>query len=297
MKKRMAAMLLVSALALSAGMMITGCAEKEPEHTTHYDVNADGKCDVCAVDMEGHKHIFSKKWEVEGEYHWHKATCAHSDEKDSYEKHTFGSDGRCTVCKTFSSDPVKPVDGVYHLQAEFAILDDGETASGSTMVVEVDRHEFTESGKTDGVAVTDIGYFGGNNSKGQTITWKVTAEAACEVTLTLRIASAVGSWSDLKISEIDLADESAPVLSVNDTKIDLSGKKIEGLDNLTMADMQSGVAYSHFTEIEVKVNLKVGENNIVLAANGAGCNVDKIMIKTTANLSFVNTDNTSRISS
>lgn len=297
MKKKWIALLLASAMALGTGVILAGCnnAATEPEHTKHYDANADGKCDVCQIDMEGHKHIFSKKWESDAESHWHKATCAHENETSDKGAHTY-SNGICTVCHEFDSAPVQPVDGVYHFQAEFAVLDDKEAPDNSTMVVELDRHEFTESGKTDGPLVSDIGYFGGG-AQGQTITWNITAETAGDVKLTLRMASAVGSWSDRRISEIDLGEEGAPTLTVNGTAISLEGKKLDGLDDLTQDDMSSGVAYSNFTEVTLTVTLKAGENVIVLTSGSKGCNVDKIMIETATQLSFVNTNNSSRPSS
>ena len=57
MKKKLTALVLASAMALGAGAFLAGCTQPEPEHTKHYDVDADGVCDVCSVDMEGHEHI------------------------------------------------------------------------------------------------------------------------------------------------------------------------------------------------------------------------------------------------
>ena len=108
MKRKLTALILVSAMALSAGAFFAAC-DTEPEHKTHYDVNADGKCDVCDVDMEGHKHIFSKKWTTDAENHWHAATCAHDDEVADKEAHTFNAYGICTVCKEYDQTPVAPV--------------------------------------------------------------------------------------------------------------------------------------------------------------------------------------------
>lgn len=297
MKKKLIALLAASAMVLGAGVIMAGCnnTPAEPEHTTHYDVNADGVCDKCGEDMAGHKHIYSKKWEFDADYHWHKATCAHSDETNGKEAHTYNSVGICTACQQYDQTPVTPVDGVYHFEAEHAILDDKDAGSQHVMVVEVDRHEFTESGKTDGPLVTDIGYFGGQSDNvGQTITWKFTAAAAGEVELTLRISSAVGSWSDRKIDEIDLNEDGAPTLKVNNADISLEGKKLEGLSDLTQGDMQSGVAYSNFTDVELTINLVAGENTVVLTSGAKGCNVDKIMVETTIELSFVKTNNSSR---
>lgn len=297
MKKKLIALLLVSAMTLSAGALFAACGNgqsAEPEHTTHYDVNADGVCDKCGEDMAGHEHIYSKKWSTDAEYHWHKATCAHDEETADKEAHTYDAFGICTVCKEYDKTPVAPVDGVYHFEAEHAELDDNEAAANSTMVVEVNKTEFTESGKTDGPTVSNVGYFGGG-AEGQTITWKFNANAELKnVTLTLRLASAVGQWSDKKITEIDLGAEGAPALAVNGTAVSLEGKKLTGLDGLTQADMENGVAYHNFCEIEITVDLKAGENTIVLTSGSKGCNVDKIMIATSGTLEFSKTNNSQR---
>ncbi len=293
MKRKLTALILVSAMALSAGAFFAAC-DTEPEHKTHYDVNADGKCDVCDVDMEGHKHIFSKKWTTDAENHWHAATCAHDDEVADKEAHTFNAYGICTVCKEYDQTPVAPVEGVYHFEAEHAILEDNEAASNATMVIEVDKTEFTESGKTDGAKVSNVGYFGGN-AQGQTITWKFNAATEMKgVKLTLRIASSDGEWSDKLIREIDLGAEGAPVLSVNDAKVSLEGKKLTGLDNLTQQDMENGVAYHNFCEIEITIDIKAGENTVVLSSGTKGCNVDKIMLTTDGVLEFSKTNNSQR---
>lgn len=294
MKRKSLTVAIVSALTLAVGAFFTACAQGEAPHTKHYDLNADGICDVCKNDMDGHTHIFNIKWESDETHHWHKATCAHADEKGNYEEHTFAN-GICSACGKFDSAPVKPVNGVYHFQAEFAELNDNGAGNGHTMVLEYDRHEFTESGKTDGPLVTDVGYFGGQSDNiGQTITWKFTSDKAATVKLTLRIASAVGSWSDKKIDPIDLGAEGAPSLKVNNSDVDLTGKELKGLSGLTQEDMQSGVAYSNFTEVEITVNLVAGDNTVVLTSGAKGCNPDKIMITTDAVLTFVNTDNSAR---
>jgi len=299
MKKKMIALLLASAMALGTGAILAGCnnTPAEPEHKTHYDVNADGKCDKCGTDMPDHTHIFSKSWSSDATHHWHKATCAHSDEVSGKAEHEFNSLGICTVCKVYDNAPVAPVDGVYHFEAEVATLDDKDAPSNSTMVVELNKHEFTETNKEDGALVSNVGYFGGG-AQGQTITWTFNSKTEAKgVKLTLRLASAVGSWGDRKIDEIDLGSEGAPTLKVNDADVSLAGKTLEGLDGLSMTDMQNGVAYHNFSEIELTIDIKAGENTIVLISGSKGCNVDKIMIETTAELTFTRTNNSARPSS
>ena len=255
MKKKFLALLAASAMVLGAGAVMAGCnTPAEPEHTTHYDVNADGKCDKCEEDMEGHSHIYSKKWSSDATHHWHAAVCAHDGEVNDKAAHEYDEGGLlCKVCKAVDATPVAPVEGVYHYEAEYAELDDNGAADNATMTVELNKHEFTESGKEDGPLVSNVGYFGGNAS-GQTITWKFNAaEAAENVTVTLRMASSVGSWNDKKITEIDLGAEGAPTLSVNNSAV-----------------------------------------SIVLTSGSKGVNVDKIMIATTTALEFSRTNNLSR---
>ncbi len=295
MKKKLTALVLASAMALGAGAFLAGCTQPEPEHTKHYDVDADGVCDVCSVDMEGHEHIYSKKWTYDNEYHWHKATCAHENEISGKEAHDYDSMGICKDCKMFDPTPVAPIGSVYHFEAEHAVLDDAQSTTEKIMVIEVNKNEFTASGETNGPLVSNVGYFGGSTT-GQTITWKFNSDTALEnVTLKLRMASAVGTWDDLKITAIDLGAEGAPALSVNGAAVSLAGKTLEGLNGLTLPDMQNGVAYHHFTEVEITINIVAGENTVVLTSGSKGCNVDKIMITTDAKLEFVRTNNSDRI--
>lgn len=288
MKKKLVALMLASAMALGAGALLAGCntTPAEPEHKTHYDVDADGKCDKCGTDMDGHKHIYSVLWESDADSHWHKATCAHEEEKSALEAHTFNG-GICTVCGALEK-------GLYHFEAEDAILNDNDAPSNATMVIEVGKREFTESGKTDGALVSNVGYFGGG-AQDQTITWKFNADTALTgVRLTIRMASSDGEWGDRMIREIDLGAEGAPVLTVNGEAVSLEGKTLAGLNDLTQDDMQNGVAYHNFCEIEITIDLVVGENTVVLTSGEKGVNVDKIMIKTDAELTFEKTDNSSR---
>ena len=45
---------------------------------------------LCLSSCFAHTHTFdSEVWEYDGKYHWHPATCEHSDEKNNIEKHSF----------------------------------------------------------------------------------------------------------------------------------------------------------------------------------------------------------------
>ncbi len=46
----------------------------------------------------GHEHTFSDQWTYDENNHWHAATCDDTTEKKDSAAHTFGDDGKCTVC-------------------------------------------------------------------------------------------------------------------------------------------------------------------------------------------------------
>ena len=66
---------------------------------------------LCACEepaKQEHQHTFSSTWETDGDYHWHVATCEHTDEISGYTRHIWGklvNNGNgtatytCKVCK------------------------------------------------------------------------------------------------------------------------------------------------------------------------------------------------------
>ena len=46
-----------------------------------------------------HSHSYSTKWSKDANYHWHAATCEHSDEVISLGAHEYGDDDVCDVCE------------------------------------------------------------------------------------------------------------------------------------------------------------------------------------------------------
>lgn len=50
------------------------------------------------VGCNKHTHTFSSEWSSNAEYHWHAATCEHTEEKSDYAKHTFRASGVCIYC-------------------------------------------------------------------------------------------------------------------------------------------------------------------------------------------------------
>ncbi len=45
-----------------------------------------------------HKHTFAREWTVDGTYHWHTATCQHTDEVAGKAEHIYGNDDICDFC-------------------------------------------------------------------------------------------------------------------------------------------------------------------------------------------------------
>lgn len=73
-------------------------SEQKSEVNYHSDADEDGKCDVCNYNVT-HTHSFADDWSGDNEYHWHVATCSHTDTKGSYAKHVDeNANGVCDVC-------------------------------------------------------------------------------------------------------------------------------------------------------------------------------------------------------
>lgn len=64
-----------------------------------------------------HEHTFAEEWSSDATNHWHAATCEHKDEVSDKAAHTWGDDGKCTVCGREKGDeptpPPTPVDSTY----------------------------------------------------------------------------------------------------------------------------------------------------------------------------------------
>ena len=77
-----------------------------------------------------HEHTFSDKWSFNETNHWKDATCEHNDLTKDLKNHTFGNDGKCTVCGYDSHSKYKVLSendyqnainmsNVTHVQREF----------------------------------------------------------------------------------------------------------------------------------------------------------------------------------
>lgn len=141
---------------------------------------------------------------------------------------------------------------------------------------------------------TQVGYF---TNAGETITFKINADKACSATLTLRAASACAQWADpMVFEEVDMSKGECAKLTVNGTECKLEGV-LPGLE--AAMDWEAFSAYyKHYGTATAKIDLKAGENVIVLTSqgySGGGINVDKITINAAAELTWNETDNSDRV--
>lgn len=143
---------------------------------------------------------------------------------------------------------------------------------------------------------TQVGYF---TSAGETITFKINASKACSATLTLRAASACGQWADpMVFEEVDMSKGECAKLSVNGTDVAMEGV-LPGLE-VPMDWEVASAYYKHYGTATAKIDLKAGENVIVLTSQGynggqGGINVDKITINAASELTWTETDNSDRV--
>ncbi len=85
MKKKF--LTVVLALAMAAGMaaMTVGC---------------DGDDDAStATATATHTHTYATEWTTDDTHHWKAATCEHNSEVSEKAEHSYGADGKCTVCQ------------------------------------------------------------------------------------------------------------------------------------------------------------------------------------------------------
>lgn len=141
---------------------------------------------------------------------------------------------------------------------------------------------------------TQVGYF---TTAGETITFKINASKDCSATLTLRASSACAQWVDpMVFEEVDMSKDECAKLTVNGTECKMEGV-LPGLE--APMDWEAVSAYyKHYGTATAKIDLKSGENVIVLTSQGyagGGINVDKITINAAAELTWTETDNSDRV--
>lgn len=192
----------------------------------------------------------------------------------------------------------------YDLEAEHAVITDGtaddqQGAGPQPVHVTVESgNEYTGDPAKLGAEVTNVGYFAGTGTK---LTWTVTADKDCEATVYIRAASAMDFMSMMMGGELfpdyELSENKFFKLTVNESDVALSGT-IKGLPGVSFEQMSDPTIYKNFTlSAGNKINLKKGENTIVLASTttgSGGANIDKIVIKSSAKLTYTPADNSDR---
>lgn len=99
--------------------------EDEKSDMNAHAYGEDGKCTVCGYEkpvISEHQHSYSEQWTTDSDYHWHEATCEHEDEINDLGAHSYGNDGKCTVCG--HEKPAKPEHE--HTYSEWLGDEDGE---------------------------------------------------------------------------------------------------------------------------------------------------------------------------
>ncbi len=88
---------------------VTNCKDHDPvtsDPVEHTFVDSDDgyliyrKCSDCGYYVylpSSHQHTYYEQWSTDAYYHWHAASCAHSQLTSDMSQHTF-EDGICTVC-------------------------------------------------------------------------------------------------------------------------------------------------------------------------------------------------------
>ncbi len=79
---------------------VEGCTVTDNSQKDGYAEHdfTNGNC-VCGKEkpVESHTHTYSDEWSYDEDYHWHAATCGHTDETKDRAAHEF-TDGKCTGC-------------------------------------------------------------------------------------------------------------------------------------------------------------------------------------------------------
>lgn len=154
-------------------------------------------------------------------------------------------------------------------------------------------NKYTADGTT-GDEVSYIGYFYGTGTK---LTWKINAEEACDVTITLHAAAHVPNQTNNALVEVDLSQNTYLKLVAGGADVALTGT-LPGITGLDQTTINTPESYRNFGTGTATVHLNAGENviEIVTTNQQGGLNVDKIVISgTTVKLSYVPVDNSSRV--
>lgn len=206
------------------------------------------------------------------------------------------SGGQPVVTDTFEAESAI-LSGAQHVQVnEYYGFD----------TVAVESKTLYTGNDTTGAEVKAIGYFQGADAA---ITWNITAEEACEVTLTLWAASSVtktekqpvtNQWGTFEqdvvvgMQPVEFTSEKQPVaLKVNGVDVLLAGT-VTGIETVSEKSKQDYSYYANYVgTVTATITLKKGANTIVLKAPAENpeLNIDKIVISGNVALSYVPVNN------
>lgn len=212
--------------------------------------------------------------------------------------------------KSGTATPPEATGTDYTFEAESGVLSGSVSVpnawGGTDTTVSLDKKTIYTGDETTGAPVTGIGYFYGADAA---ITWTVTADEACDVTLTLWAASSVTKtekqtvqmpWGPMEMDvvvgmqPVAFTGEKQPVaLKVNGVDVLLSGT-VTGIETLSEKSKQDYTYYANYVgTVTAKIHLNAGTNTIVIKAptENPELNIDKIVIKSTVNLSYVPVNN------
>lgn len=207
----------------------------------------------------------------------------------------------------------------FTFQAEDAILADADGQAENTIKIQTRMEE----GQDETNATKVIGYF---TTEGQTITWKINSSHACTATVKIRLSGCAYAAIDKDGNIVDMntimgtlmwgapapegfdmdsangylqelkAEDCGLMFKVNGTEATMSGtlagKKIETGSGWGLFGVYNAVAFGEYT---ATIDLKKGENTIVLEVGTAGANVDKITINAASKLTHTAVDNKDRV--
>lgn len=189
--------------------------------------------------------------------------------------------------------------GEYTFEAEDAALGEGTEVRGESGAT-----YNTETGVADGPEAKWVSYFGsaddGATAVEESLIWEITANKACTATVTLVAATnpdfATMDWATFQFTQtttVEMTDNAVFYLTNNDKAVtwNADSSTLGGVELTNGGSFSDPWVYRVFTEVTGTVELEKGVNKFVLTSNGAGVNVDKLIIDSEASLEFTPADN------
>ncbi len=86
----------------------------------------------CDNGDDSHTHTFATEWTTDATHHWYSATCEHTTEVSAKAEHSWGTDGKCSVCQKEKTENGGSSDGL--TQTEWNAMFAAEALSNCTIV-------------------------------------------------------------------------------------------------------------------------------------------------------------------